>query len=420
MNNVANEGGAMIDTSQHGDWENFRNETLDGQKFDFDTDAAAAGMVTEGILEFDYVSTDVAHRLLNLPPMEDDVFDLLELELYDVKRAVINRTARMAYAQERARGGLPGPSYHSAKLSGTGSPKTQDIPPDGSATPAPVEEETEPPADTVAAPAADPELEADGGDAEQAGHDEAKELAAVRIQAAFRGRVVRRLNAAKHRAVPILSERIACHTQLAKASQRARTVIGDGGGVSKVEQTIADVIASSRGKKIFRRRRHPWWIATQHQQLIVDSESARMHIVAKRQLLMLRRATITCYFSCKQLERVLAAVSEEYHVEVIVTLFSRLTDIENFDGARLLKHDTFDKDGNGCVMWEELEMLKSEDSPDMYTRCGPFIQHCIVATALIAQFRRHMRFGLLCAGCMYTASAGLVLRVAVSSYCLCV
>jgi hypothetical protein len=26
------------------------------------------------------------------------------------------------------------------------------------------------------------------------------------------------------------------------------------------------------------------------------------------------------------------------------------------------------QDGNGCVMWEELQMLKSEDSPDVCTR----------------------------------------------------
>ncbi len=61
--NVANEGGTIIDTSQHGDWENFRNETLNKEKYDFDTEEAAAGGVEEGILEFDYVSTDVAHRM---------------------------------------------------------------------------------------------------------------------------------------------------------------------------------------------------------------------------------------------------------------------------------------------------------------------------------------------------------------------
>lgn len=372
----------MIDTSQHGDWENFRNETLNGEKFDFDTDAAAAGMVAEGILEFDYVSTDVAHRLMNLPPMEDQIFDLLEIDLYDVKRAIINRTARMTYVQEHVRAGLSGSSHHLEKLSGTDSltaqnGQSQDLLPDGSATPAATEEETEPPPVTDVDPASEPDPEADARDVKTG-----QEMAAELIQAAFRGRMVRRLNVAKRRAMPILSERTAGFTQLAKASQRARTVIGDGGGVAEVEQTIADVIASSRGKKLFHRRRHPWWVSTQHQHVIVDGESARTHFVAKRQLLMLRRATVTCYFSCKQLERVLAAVPEEYHVEVIVTLFSRLTDIENLDCARLLKHDTFDKDGNGCVMWEELEMLKSEDSPDVYTRCGSFIATVVAAPIL--------------------------------------
>ena len=391
-NNRANEGGAMIDTSQHGDWENFRNETLNGKQFDFDTDAAAAGRVNEGVLEFDYVSTDVAHRLLNLPPIEDPVFDLLEIDLHDVKRAVVNREARKAYAQKEARTSLQRSSSRPAKECATS--RSHGTSADHSATPAATGEptdtpvvvpelpvlaaqtdlEAEPRPETAVTPpeqlsvSAASENEGSGGATKEFG--EAEELAALRIQAHHHGRMVRRLYNAKRRAMPILSQWTAGHTELAKASQRARAAVGDGDAVTTIEQTIADVVASSRGKKLFHRQRHPWWIANQHNRAFVGSEPARRHMIAKRQLLMLRRATIMCYFSCAQLERVLAAVPEEFHVEVIVTLFSRLTDIENLDCARLLKHETFDKDGNGCVMWEELEALKSENSTDVHTRCG--------------------------------------------------
>ena len=48
----------------------------------------ATGGVEEGILEFDYVSTNVNHRLLNMPPMPDNAFELFELDLYRVRMSV--------------------------------------------------------------------------------------------------------------------------------------------------------------------------------------------------------------------------------------------------------------------------------------------------------------------------------------------
>ena len=422
IQNIANEGGAILDTSQHGDWENFRNETLNGQKYDFDTDAAAAGMVTEGVLEFDYVSTDVYHRLLNLPPMETEVFDLFMLDMYGIRRTVVNCKARMEYAMQRL--GKETPSRRgdrsaksgggrTPKAGGGGTPKATD------SAPPPIEAEAE--VEAEAEPEPEPEPEPDEAAAEAEGeageepppppaedpvqdlavlgapekmdffsladedidgeenYDKGREegtasLAAVTIQAFVRGRVVRCLAAAKLAAAGLLKARTAGHTELAKASQRARTIMGGGSGVAEIESTIAGVVASSRGKKLYHKPRHCWWIVSQHQGVIVSSAAQRNHVIAKRQLLMLRRATIMFYFSCEQLERILEAMPEENHVEVLVTLFSRITDIENLDCARLLKHDTFDKDGNGCVMWEELQMLKSDDSPDVHTK--RYLQLC--------------------------------------------
>jgi hypothetical protein len=418
FNNVANAGGAMIDTSQHGDWENFRNETLNGQKYDFDTDAAAAGMVTEGVLEFDYVSTDVSHRLLNLPPMDDQIFELLEIDLVDVKRKVINRQARMMYAKERSRALSPpgtATSRRSPKsaASGARTPKAKDSPrisADAPETPAATPEsepepEPEPEQEPEAEPEAEPEIEPEVAlsppekltfaglaaeyDEDEEDWEESHLAAACRIQAVFRGRMVRRLAVAKKRAEPLFQQRTAGHTALAKASQRARTVIGEGGGVAEIENTIADVIASSRGKKRYHKPRHCWWVVNQHQSVIVGSAGARLHTIARRQLLMLRHATIMFYFSCAQLERLLAVIPEDYHVEVIVIVFSRLTDIENLDSARLLKHDTFDKVRPPALpglpalalLWEYVCARSLLDLEPPWCACVRDV-HCRTATAV--------------------------------------
>ena len=78
----------MIDTSQKGDWENWRNETLNGQTYDFDEKIASEGGLDYGILEFDYVSTNMDQRLIGLPAMPQEVFELFLHELQQVKLVV--------------------------------------------------------------------------------------------------------------------------------------------------------------------------------------------------------------------------------------------------------------------------------------------------------------------------------------------
>ena len=85
----------MIDTSQKGDWENWRNETLNGAPYDFDEKVASEGGLDYGILEFDYVSTNISHRLIGTEPMPQQVFALFLYELQQVKLAVqLNPAAR--------------------------------------------------------------------------------------------------------------------------------------------------------------------------------------------------------------------------------------------------------------------------------------------------------------------------------------
>ena len=53
----------LIDTSQKGDWDNMRNEKLDGKPYDFnEEDVNSGGLPSSGTLEFDYVSTNAKFR----------------------------------------------------------------------------------------------------------------------------------------------------------------------------------------------------------------------------------------------------------------------------------------------------------------------------------------------------------------------
>eukprot|EP01052_Picozoa_sp_SAG31_P024418 SAG31_NODE_2076_length_6507_cov_3.611267_4_plen_598_part_00 len=78
----------MINTSQKGDWENFRNETLDGKEYNIDERDVAEGGLEYGLVEFDYVSTDISHRLCCEQPMPETVFRLFLHELDIVNRVV--------------------------------------------------------------------------------------------------------------------------------------------------------------------------------------------------------------------------------------------------------------------------------------------------------------------------------------------
>lgn len=74
-----------INTSQNGDWDNWRNEILDGKPWDYnEQDPSTSKLPAIGILQFDYVSTNVYHRLLPTLPISDS--DFLEL-LKDLQRA---------------------------------------------------------------------------------------------------------------------------------------------------------------------------------------------------------------------------------------------------------------------------------------------------------------------------------------------
>ena len=66
----------VIDTSQKGDFENFRSERLNGARLDIDLESISVNEpASSGLMEFDYVSTDCSHRLAAEVPMPAHVFD---------------------------------------------------------------------------------------------------------------------------------------------------------------------------------------------------------------------------------------------------------------------------------------------------------------------------------------------------------
>ena len=76
----------MIDTSQKGDWDNWRNERLNGMAWDYDQEELK--LAETGVLEFDYVSTNLAHRLVDIMPIVDAEFEWLMMDLRGCKNMV--------------------------------------------------------------------------------------------------------------------------------------------------------------------------------------------------------------------------------------------------------------------------------------------------------------------------------------------
>jgi hypothetical protein len=102
----------VCQTSQKGDWDNFRNEYLTSAcrhgdyadpksgdplyinrtKFNIE-DSVEEPLPPHGVLECDYASTDVAHRAAGVSAMPESVFAQLELGLKSVWGAIVSRKA---------------------------------------------------------------------------------------------------------------------------------------------------------------------------------------------------------------------------------------------------------------------------------------------------------------------------------------
>ena len=125
-----------------------------------------------------------------------------------------------------------------------------------------------------------------------------------------------------------------------------------------------EAILAEQHKTCRRATRPSWWIYGQNHEHQFATKAEAETEIARRQNLMLRRSTMEYYYSAEQVEQIVNVVpagsqSSGWHrVETLVTLFSRITDIEACPLDTLLNFSTYDDDGNHLVSLEELEAMK--------------------------------------------------------------
>ena len=124
-----------------------------------------------------------------------------------------------------------------------------------------------------------------------------------------------------------------------------------------------------------RHHRPSWWTTNAKLEIQHNTVHQVEADVARRQIMMIRRATHEWYFSAAQVKTIVECVPigrrENYHrVAALVVLFGRITDIENVAFDRLLGHNGYDQDGNHMVSSQELEQCRTEPFPLLCGRIG--------------------------------------------------
>ena len=219
-----------INTSQKGDWDNWRNETLNGKPWDYDEkDPVSSKLPTVGVLEFDYVSTSDYHRYLHIDPIQEDDFLGLLADL----RGVANVVTVIGTSEDRAVQGLDPKSRWKWARSrmGLSGPKT----------------------------------------------------VTERVIVAFGGTEIR----------------------------------------SHLQVDVKGVINEKKAK------RPAWWIPAQNTASRCKDVASRDMTIQVRQLRMLRRSTLNYYYTAAQVEKLLSVLVRGAWLDALVTLFSRILDLEN-------------------------------------------------------------------------------------------
>lgn len=211
----------VVNTSQKGDWDNWRNERIDYydgegmQEYDFD-EKRPWDLPKDGLIECDYVSTDVQFRLDNVPPIGDALVDHLINDLSAVWKSICV-------------GAMP------------------------------------------------------------------------------------RNN---------------------RAYRRGSVTVAD------ATRGMVDMDASDEYRERLKvARRPPWQIPNQKKPIYCQDEEERMEYITQRVLLMIRRCTNECYFSADQVRKVMKLMPPNARVEAMVTLFSRITDLENHTAHEILTEE---------------------------------------------------------------------------------
>jgi hypothetical protein len=375
----------LIDTSQKGDGEGWRNETLqtsvsvvgpregDGKTYppyvavpwDIDEQDCTGGRLKYGTLEFDFVGTSVKGRITGAEPMPNKVFSLFIKELLHMadnvtvagkysstsveakKSANYDKNRKKVLAKTKELQHVLYFEKHAHSFKPEGAYGMNDL------------------------------------------------MLILKMQGIMRGKLLRRsvegmslipYARALRLAVPIIaSERElmqAFRKHRSKKIQVARQeaklkakLAGDRGadgqnspvGASNDEARRAMLTVNQLRGKIKPARRACWWTPSQAKKFEVSSWRTASNIICTKQLQMLRRATMQYFFSSKQVERILSAMEPglhaEGHVEALTTLFSVITDIESMDFPTLLGHESYDTSGDGMVDWNELEAMRLAKSP---------------------------------------------------------
>ena len=131
-----------------------------------------------------------------------------------------------------------------------------------------------------------------------------------------------------------------------------------------------------------------WWVGSQRRQILVLPEGDREAVVARRQLMMLRRACFEFHFDAAQVARILRAIPDAYtgaqhgQAAALVCLFGRITDLQNWKPEEQLGFGGYDVNGNRTVERDELQSMWSESDGQVQKR---FSSHftafpCCVAT----------------------------------------
>ena len=398
--------GEIINTSQKGDWDNFRNEKLtssyaEGDYADANGNPIYSGATRQtsvwrhgqicgdqicgagapfdindenlepfpptGVLEFDYVSTDIAHRIADQPPMHLAVFEQLLQDMDEIWHSIT------VYE-------------HAASLSWSGTPADST---------AAGEEPTTILHDDLARTQPDKPKTPDTPNKQHRGRSKAAhpkrlknkkrmtkkeqiqslpkdEASAVHIQSLWRGwfgrmhvmsvrklavlhmrkqqersaeasrqkslEKARRLAKVREREAKKFQERTASRQQmLGKLVHVVDHSLTDHAlGHDKDEEDSAQINAALQNvSSVFwhkrqRAHRQCWWLPKELRKMLCMTQEEREHRIGARCCKMLRRATLEHYFSVKQLEHVLRIIPRSHRIEAIVTTWSKLSDLENF------------------------------------------------------------------------------------------
>jgi Ran GTPase-activating protein (RanGAP) involved in mRNA processing and transport len=325
--------GAM-NTSQNGDWDNWRNESLDGHAWDYDEkDPKTSKLPSYGILQFDYVSTNVYHRMLPTLPISDSEFNELLKDLRGTANVVV---VKRTEADKKM---LPVSGKTKAKrrwkLARAMVSATQHVVPAQPSSSAAADDAAAPePAPAAVSPAAQlagalfDAIDVDhGGDLDE---DETKRYLRVigvpdyQLKARWEEMLAEAdtdgdglIDRDEFLAFIVRGEEITPEGEFANEMRR-------------LELTAAMTVLEKENAQADAKARNAWWIPSQNLHVRAESALDRDGVVRTRQLRMLRRSTLNYFYSAAQVDEILTSVIvPSAQLEACIILFSRIIDLEN-------------------------------------------------------------------------------------------